>query len=49
MFRKRGEAVYTVYVEVIELQKNQEDIDMSRNDLEDKLDTVKKDCQRGKQ
>ena len=25
---------------VIELQKDQEDIDMSRNDMEDKLDTV---------
>ena len=27
-------------VGVIELQKDQEDIDMSRNDMEDKLDTV---------
>ena len=25
---------------VIELQKDQEDIDMSRNDMKDKLDTV---------
>ena len=35
-------------VGVIELQKDQEDIDMSRNDMEDKLDTViKKVSKRG--
>jgi hypothetical protein len=34
---------------VIELQKDQEDIDMSRNDMEDKLHTVIKRVSRGKQ